>query len=255
MKRFFTIFIVVMLLINVSSLIVLFGRKDTNNNHNSTTEIVQSVDFSKLRYVAFGDSITAGSGLESKSMSYPYVVADILGTKTTNRGVGGSTLGYDNENLERHCIADDVVKTTQNGYTYDIISVTGGSNDKSLTIPLGNLDDYKKSSVYGALNIIADTLTKTYSNAFIFFMTPIKNPSCLGVNSAGYNLEDVSNAIKQVAEKYGIPVLDLFNTSQFENVDCGMNNPDCDGWHPLKEFVSDYLAPQITQFIKDNYKK
>lgn len=257
MKKVLTIIVVLLLLANISSLVFLFKKTNTNNNSNTNTEIEQSVDFSKLRYIAFGDSITAGSGLESKTFSYPYVIADILGVRATNRGVGGSTLGKDFDNTSRNCICDDIVKTSHNGYNYDIISVTGGSNDKALTtpIPLGNLSDYTNKSVYGALNIIADTLTKTYPNAFIFFMTPIKNPSCESYNSIGYNLIDISNAIKQVANNYDIPVLDLYNTSQFESVDCGMNNSNCDGWHPLKEFVADYLAPQIAQFIKDNYKK
>ena len=64
---------------------------------------------------------------------------------------------------------------------------------------------------------------------------------------------NVSIAVKNVASKYGLPVLDLYKTSQFETAPNGMNHPECDGWHPLKEFVEEYMAPQVAEFIKDNY--
>lgn len=75
---------------------------------------------------------------------------------------------------------------------------------------------------------------------------------CLSQNSQGYNLEDVANAVKQVANKYSIPVLDLFNEGQFESE---MNANGSDGLHPSREFITNYTAPQIARFIKDNYKK
>ena len=82
----------------------------------------------------------------------------------------------------------------------------------------------------------------------------LKNPTCEVPNKLGYTLKDICIAIEEVAHKYSIPVLDLYNTSNYEKVDCGMYAEGSDGWHPLKEFVSDYMAPQIAQFIKDNYK-
>lgn len=208
------------------------------------------VDFSKLAYCAFGDSITEGAGLENKGYSYPSQVGNILGCQVTNKGVSGSSLAYDSS---RHCIAYDVMQNTKLGGKYDIISVTGGSNDKALALPLGTINDNTYNTIYGSLNVIADSLTKTYPNAFIFFMTPIKNPTCDVINSENYNLLDICNAIKQVASKFNFPVLDLYNTSQYEDVDCGMNSEGSDGWHPHKEFISQYMAPQIAQFIKDNY--
>lgn len=209
------------------------------------------IDFSDLTYLAFGDSITEGAGLENKGYSYPSQVGNILGCQVTNKGVSGSSLAYDSS---RHCIAYDVIQNTKLGGKYDIISVTGGSNDKALALPLGTINDNTYNTIYGSLNVIADSLTTTYPNAFIFFMTPIKNPTCDVINSENYNLLDICNAIKQVASKYNFLVLDLYNTSQYESVDCGMYAQGSDGWHPHKEFILQYMAPQIAQFIKENYK-
>ena len=69
-------------------------------------------------------------------------------------------------------------------------------------------------------------------------------------NSLGYTLEDVANAIKEVAEIYDILVLDLFTYGCFENV---MYDNDCDGVHPNQKFVLDVMSPQIANFIKENY--
>ena len=211
-----------------------------------------SIDYSSLKYVAFGDSITASYAREEKIASYADEVAKILGCKLLNEGAAGSTLAYYSE---RKCIANDVLEIAKTYPRFDIISVSGGSNDKVWVLPLGTIDDTTIDTIYGSLNVIAKTLTETYPDAFIFFITPIKNRYSEYINHAGYNLADISEAIKDVGEKYHIPVLDLYETSQFETAENGMNNENCDGTHPLKEFVSEYIGPQVANFVKDNYKQ
>ena len=99
-------------------------------------------------------------------------------------------------------------------------------------------------------------LKNHYPNAYIFYMTPYKeNYSGIlwsELNSQGYSLEDVSNAIKSVAIGYDIDVLDLFELGEFELV---MNNPDCDGIHPNQDFILEKTAPQIAKFITQNFNK
>ena len=235
---------------------------ETEKNESSSTVIPDANTdiFSNLNYLAFGDSITEGGNLESRSQSYPNVAADILGCKVTNVAVGGSTFVRDPNNKNRYCIADDVVSFCASSKNYDIISVAGGVNDQSLSFPLGDINDSTTETIYGSLNIIVQTLTERYPDAFIFLITPLKYYTneyvdSEALNSAGYNLSDVSEAIKAIGEKYDLPVLDLYNTSGFESAEYGMNHPDCDGWHPLKEFVLDSLAPQVADFIRENYNK
>lgn len=229
------------------------SEKDETNSSNMPD--VNSNPFSNLNYLAFGDSITEGGNLESRSQSYPNVAGDILGCKVTNVAVGGSTFVRDPDKEIRHCIAEDVVSFCDRSGSYDIISVAGGVNDQSLAFPIGDIDDSTTETIYGSLNIIVQALTERYPDAFIFLVTPIKYPQSEILNRAGYDLSDVAEAIQAIGAKYNLVVLDLYNTSGFETADNGMNHPDCDGWHPSKEFVAEHLAPQVADFIRENYKK
>ena len=245
MRKFIISFVsalIVFLILSASIIFLPTVEFDKNNQ----------ADFSNMRYLAFGDSITQGDGLVSSKDSYPCVVSDILGCEVVNKGISGSTLGYTSE---RHCIADTVIDVCSNDKDFQIISVMGGTNDVWWNIPLGTIKDNSHDTIYGSLNLIASYLKTNYKDAFIFFMTPLQNNHTDYVNDAGYTLRDIANAVRLVGNKYNIPVLDMFNEGRFEEVESGMYNPDCDGTHPLKEYVHDYMSPQIAQFIKDNYKK
>ena len=67
--------------------------------------------FSSSKYLVFGDSIAAGSGLESRKHSYPNRAGALLNLEhVSNNAVGGSTLALDPNNEKRRCIANDVVE-------------------------------------------------------------------------------------------------------------------------------------------------
>ena len=51
-------------------------------------------------------------------------------------------------------------------------------------------------------------------------------------------------------EKYNILVLDTYNLGGFNPF-----NDSFDGCHPTELYYANKLAPIISQFIKDNYKK
>lgn len=215
--------------------------------------VEEKVDFSQLSYVAFGDSITYGADLIIGGRienPYPAGIKNALGLlQSENKGVSGATLTQNTINLT--CMTD--VVTSYSGKA-DIISVLGGVNDYNRSLPLGNIDDRTATTIYGALHVSMQYLKETYPNAFIFYMTPYKEyyhgTHWSQKNSAGYNLEEVAIAIKEVAAIYNIEVLDLFNTGNFESV---MYDDDCDGIHPNQNFVTNFTVPQIAQFIRDNY--
>lgn len=211
--------------------------------------------FEDLTYTAFGDSITYGADYFNHyaQMETPYVkeVGNILKlSSTNNKGVSGATLTTNNLGL--HCMTSSITSFTDQS---DIISVLGGVNDYNRDLSLGTISDTDTSTIYGALHASMNYLTTNYPDSFIFYMTPYKENYSgrhyTNINSEGYTLEDVANAIKEVAEIYNIPVLDLFNEGNFESV---MNNEDCDGIHPNQDFVLSNMAPQIAAFIKENYK-
>ena len=203
-----------------------------------------------LTYTAFGDSITYGADCFNNciQMNTPYVnqVGKILHLKSnTNKGINGATL---TNNTGTYNITTDITSFSEKR---DIISVLGGVNDYGNSLTLGTISDRDNSTIYGSLHISMNYLTTNYKDSLIFYMTPYKCRNCTDKNSAGYTLENLATAIKEVAAIYNIPVLDLFNEGNFESV---MNNPNCDGLHPNQEFILSHTAPQIARFIKENYK-
>ena len=248
---------------SLSSCGIIFGTFDSNKDVNETEDettsdtLIETSVFSGLNYAAFGDSINDSAHLANSSEACPNVVGSILGCNVRNKAVSGSTLARhsDEKYSSKRCIAEDVLRLCESSGRYHIISVAGGVNDHGIGCPLGTIDDDTTETVYGSLNIIAKALTERFPDAFIFFVTPMKFKNYEFENYQGYYLSDVADAVKAVAEKYNLPVLDLFNTSQFETASSGMNHPECDGQHPIKEFIADYMAPQTAKFIQDNYKK
>ncbi len=211
-----------------------------------------TIDWSTLTYCAFGDSITYGYdysnalGTQRCAKPYPTLVGEELNLLSVhNYGVSGSTLSIPPS--PRQCIADIVTGVSTK---YDIISVMGGVNDYMLNLPLGILGDTTTNTVFGGLDVIAKYLTTNFSSSFIFFMTPYQYGTYGAPNSQDYSLLDVANAVKQVASKYNLLVLDMFEEGGFEN-EFGTDRTD--GLHPGQQFFIDYTAPQIVQFIKDNY--
>ncbi len=212
------------------------------------------IDFSTLTFTAFGDSITYGADLiigGRVANPYPTVLREILGFKSyENKGISGATLTTNDQGLT--CMTDVITSYTSQA---DIIGVLGGVNDYNRNLPLGDLDDNDTSTIYGALHVSMSYLSENYSDSFIFYMTPYKEyfhgVLWSDINSQGYNLEDVANAIKEVAEIYDIPVLDLLEEGNFESI---MYNDDCDGIHPNQEFITNVMAPQIAEFIQENYE-
>jgi lysophospholipase L1-like esterase len=131
----------------------------------------------------------------------------------------------------------------------DIIAVMGGTNDWSRNIPLGTPDSTDPSTVYGALHTLASGLKEKYPNAYIFFMSPLPRKETW-VNSQGYTVEDVAEAVEYVAEFHNLDFLDMYRLSGFENE---MHSDETDGIHPSQNLIKNSITPTIAQFLKENY--
>lgn len=208
--------------------------------------------YSDLTYVAIGDSITFGYDSENngKQMSkpYPQLVKEKMGFKEVyNYGICGSTLS--SVDISRTPMS---IRYREINEQADIISVLGGINDfASNKTPLGNISDTTTTTIYGALNTLAKGLKEKFPNAYIFFMTPFKWGDENYTNQQGYKLKDLCNAIKEVCSNNNIDVLDLYTYGEIE-VDYARENSD--KLHPGQDFFKKYTAPQICEFIKENYQ-
>ena len=201
-----------------------------------------------------GDSITYGLDVtkdttQALANPYPKLLKKELGlANVRNYGISGSTLTSVHANRDAMSLRYKSMSSNA-----DIVSVLGGVNDYWLgDIQLGTIDDTTTTTIYGALNVLAKGLKEKYPNAYIFFMTPYKWGNDSGTNALGFTLLDISNAIKKVCSVHKIDVLDLYTYGQIE---LDFTSPNSDKLHPTQEFYEKYTAPQIAQFIKDNYKK
>ena len=228
-------------------------KNDSSNGSESEVTIEDEnknqdgdISYSYLRYLAIGDSITYGCctshPTQYENGGYPALVSNLLGLKTAiNAGVPGNQVDA----------MVDRISSMPNGVS--IISFMGGINDFNNNVPLGNINDFASNTFYGRLNILSEELIKKYPDSFIFYMTPFPSSKekFNTPNFEGYVLEDYANAVIAVAKKYNSPVLDIYRQGKFE---LEMYNSDSDGVHPSDNFFESYTAPQIAEFIKQNYK-
>ena len=266
MKKFLVLFLLIVLCFSVFPLLSRVGsakepvNSDVNKDSLGSDSELISEDVKKTYpdsiYFAFGDSITYGAdyslGYDQMKYPYPTLVSSLLNFSSfRNYGISGSTIATDVDSLPS--IYDQCLSATNGA---DIVSVMGGVNDYNRNVEIGSLSDTDTFTFCGSLKAICETLLNKYPDSFIFLMTPYKEDcyhefSCTEPNSAGYNLEDYANAVKTVADFYDLPVLDMYNDGQYE---VEMYNSSSDGIHPSQEFFREYTAPQIAEFIRQNYR-
>ena len=167
-------------------------------------DLLKCLDDKKCNFL--GDSITYGSGA-----SFPFT--DVLSRYSTatirNYGIHGSTLQSHTGTYpmcERYADMDNDA---------DIVAVMGGTNDYWLNLPLGSFGDTTGTTYYGALDVLIRGVIAKYPRAFFYMVTPphgyIANDYTEETRSNIGSMADVVDAIKKVAGKYSVPVLDLFN--------------------------------------------
>ena len=167
----------------------------------------------KLIISCLGDSITQGVG--NNDVSWADYLKELIPNSEINKlGLPASRIADDNCDVlpfvKRY---NDIPKNS------NLIIIFGGVNDFNHAIPLGTIDSVDSTTFYGALNIITVNLLKKFPTADFLFITPMKTfgfknyPHWNTNNEAGHKLIDYRNAIINIAEKYSIMVLDLFNES------------------------------------------
>ncbi len=131
-----------------------------------------------------------------------------------NAARGGATLA---STLADNNFFDQYSKITKEP---DILIVMGGINDEGQK-NLGTIDSLAEDSFYGALKLHMRKMIEEYPNTRIVFMTPIYRGEREGFGN-------YVNAIKEIAEVYGIEVLDLYNS----DIRSDLQNELFDGTHP-----------------------
>ena len=137
----------------------------------------------------------------------------------------------------------------------DAVVVFGGTNDYGHgDAPIGTFDDRTPDTFYGACHYLYRGLIQKYLGKPIVIMTPLHRlgeEKKVNYNQDANDLKRYVNIIREVAEYYSLPVLDLFATSGIQ--------PDIkeiqdayvpDGLHP-NDAGHRFIAERVQSFLKN----
>lgn len=150
------------------------------------------------------------------------LVAEALGCSFLNHGIGGSKIAKPDSSSTQISMCDDARINALDTSAAAWICGPWGTNDWAQNIPIGTITDTVNTTVYGALNIIAQKLRARSPTKPILWATPFngdydssRSAAWVDGETNGYGrVSDYAAAIRAVALRYGFPLIDL-------NADCG----------------------------------
>lgn len=211
-----------------------------------------------LKINFLGDSITEGHGTSSVDKRFTNLIAEEYGAECRNYGIGGTRIARQTEESECDIWDRDyIARVDEMDPDADLIVVFGGTNDFGHGDALmGSMTDRTPYTFYGALHCLYTSLIEKYPTSAIAVLTPLHRGNEENLRGDGGKktdvgtLKDYVEAIREVAEFYSLPVLDLFSSSGLQpRVPIIQEKyiPDC--LHPNDEGHK-VLASKIVNFIK-----
>lgn len=213
-----------------------------------------------VKWCAFGDSLTDSATLASQTTgtkNYVDYVSESLGLKVVNCGVGGT--GYmktENRFVNRvSTIPEDT----------ELLTVFGSFNDyEYITKNLGTLGDTGMDTIYGAIYNFIHNVYERCPKVIMGIITPTKwgYLSEWKDASAAALCNSYVKALLETADKYSIPVLDLYHDSGLRPWDSNFaqlyykdddENGIANTVHPLDAAHKRFIAPKVEAFIKRIY--
>lgn len=217
-------------------------------------------NFSKVsgkKWVTIGDSLTADSTLstETEKENYTEIVARALNLNLENEGVSGT--GYWRKSTVSPFKAFFQVANTISADA-DIITVFGSFNDMGRDGPilgrdiLGTIYDETTDTVGGCINQAFQNIFTRCPNAVVGVILPTPWHDMTKTQAELVVYEPYVNLVKGVAERYSLPVLDLFHHSDLRPWDDTFKATyykDADGVHP-NHFGHLRIAGYICDFVE-----
>ncbi len=206
----------------------------------------------KGKKIAFlGDSITEMPSCTEER--YVDIFASLSGATTYNFGVCATRIA---RRLVPHpepswndSFLDRAERMTDD---YDIIVIFGGTNDyaRPNPSPLGNFESTDEHTFYGALKALYSKVITAHPNATVVAVTPLHRKAEKDYGIDDLELKDYVNAVREVAEWYSIPVIDLWKTAGIQaQVHAVMDVYLKDGLHPNPTGAT-RIAERIYNFLK-----
>ena len=236
------------------------GTKLLVNNINNSTVIkkgngikLKDTDSkTKLNLAIIGDSLS-DSNLEPHTKYHSYL-KNTYNVKVL--AVSGS--GYFNPSSHNTQFYNQAKNITVDD---DIILIFGSFNDMSRLyngeVTMGTISDSGTTTIYGCINTTLDNIYNINPNAIIGLATPTPwqgmNEQMTESNPYYEFVHGYIKALKDVANKRQIPILDLFHCSNLRPwIEENRNEyyQNADGTHPNEKGHKRYLYPQFREFLR-----
>ncbi len=209
--------------------------------------------------IAFlGDSITEGVGASTQDAKYVNIFSKITNTKVLNYGIGGTRIAPQRKPSANEIWDKDFIsRVPEMEENVDAVIVFGGTNDFGHgDAPFGNISDTEATTFCGACDYLMKILIEKYPSKPIVFMTPLHRlTEEYKINEFGLErktLTEYASVIRKKAEKYSIPVLDLFSMSGMQpNIEAHNVLYFGDGLHPNDEGHK-RIAEKLRNFMEMN---
>ena len=209
----------------------------TKNNSSDTNAVptIQTESNKKIIIAAFGDSLTAGYGVELEN-SYPAILEkrlqqDGVDSTVINMGVSGETTQGGRERIQ--FVLDQKP---------DIILLGLGANDMLRALPV--------SQAQANLTFIIEGLQKNHGGVPKIILLGMQPQVTNGLNYT----EEFNAMYPALAKKYSLPIVPFF----LEGVILVKELNTEDGIHPNKEgytrIVDKNIMPILLPYIKENFK-
>lgn len=209
-----------------------------------------------------GDSITEGVGCSDPANKvYHQLLKKSAGlAEARNYGVSGTRLATQTNEYPDHPEWGETFleRAKKMDKDADIVVVFGGTNDFGHgDAPIGTSSDRTPNTFYGACHALYSYLVTEFPAAQIVIMTPLHRLFEDNTNGDGHqkaynygNLHDYVNIIREVAEYYSLPVLDLYKEGGIQpNVPKQCEMFTVDGLHP-NDAGYERIARKLEAFLR-----
>ena len=178
------------------------------------------MDLAGKKIAFLGDSITEGCGTSSLEHTFWNVLGQKTGAQVFGYGIGGTRIAPQRVPSDPRADQDFISRVDGMIPDADVVVVFGGTNDFGHgDAPFGTRGDPTSETFCGALHVLFTKLYERYPAAQLVVMTPTHRLSEtdsvmneFGVRRSG-NLRAYVQAIRDAAEDFAVPVLDLFRVS------------------------------------------
>ena len=209
--------------------------------------------------VFLGDSITEGFSVDAPEKVYHQVLKKLVGLReAVSYGIGGTRIARQKlPSSDPKCDQDFNLRVGAMDADADIVFVFGGTNDYGHgDAPLGAMGDRTVWTFYGALTCLFDALICKYGKEKIIVLLPMHRTNDTGrygdgsKKNAGHILADYVKAIREVAGRFDLKIIDLFSEAGLDPNDKEVGAKYfADGLHPnnaghskLAEVIADALT-------------